>query len=101
MAINKAKKIWMNGKWVAWDDARIHVLSHVAHYASSVFEGIRCYVTRQGRAIGRALGATAAELGVTERVHIRRLTALMREPVRQDIGHRGRGLRDSAAEAVR
>src|SRR3989442_5802224 len=53
MAIIKASKIWMNGKWVAWDDARIHILSHVAHYASSVFEGIRCYHTRRGPAIFR------------------------------------------------
>jgi len=53
MAISKVEKIWMNGKWVAWDDAKIHVLSHVAHYASSVFEGIRCYGTKSGAAIFR------------------------------------------------
>jgi branched-chain amino acid aminotransferase len=53
MAIVKAGKIWMNGKWVAWDDARIHILSHVAHYASSVFEGIRSYRTPDGPAIFR------------------------------------------------
>src|SRR5437879_10383305 len=53
MAMQKVEKIWMNGKWVAWDDAKIHVLSHVAHYASSVFEGIRCYDTRRGPAIFR------------------------------------------------
>ncbi len=53
MALTKVEKIWMNGKWVAWDDAKIHILSHVAHYASSVFEGIRCYRTRTGPAIFR------------------------------------------------
>ena len=53
MAISKVEKIWMSGKWVAWDDARIHVLSHVAHYASSVFEGIRAYATKGGVAIFR------------------------------------------------
>lgn len=53
MAIMKANKIWMSGKWVAWDDAKIHILSHVVHYASSVFEGIRCYPTRRGPAIFR------------------------------------------------
>ena len=53
MAMTKASKIWMNGKWVPWDDARIHILSHVVHYASSVFEGIRCYDTRRGPAIFR------------------------------------------------
>ena len=53
MAISKVDTIWMSGKWVAWDDAKIHVLSHVAHYASSVFEGIRSYKTRSGVAIFR------------------------------------------------
>jgi len=53
MAMTKSDKIWMNGDWVAWDDAKIHVLSHVAHYGSSVFEGIRCYATRNGPAIFR------------------------------------------------
>jgi len=53
MALTKVEKIWMNGKWVAWDDAKIHILSHVAHYASSVFEGIRAYRTRTGPAIFR------------------------------------------------
>lgn len=53
MALKKAGVIWMNGSWVAWDDAKIHVLSHVAHYASSVFEGIRSYATRKGPAIFR------------------------------------------------
>jgi branched-chain amino acid aminotransferase len=53
MAIAKTEKIWMNGKWVAWDDAKIHVLSHVAHYASSVFEGIRAYDTPDGPAVFR------------------------------------------------
>ena len=53
MAMVKSDKIWMNGQWVAWDDAQIHVLSHVAHYGSSVFEGIRCYKTAAGPAIFR------------------------------------------------
>lgn len=46
-------KIWHNGRFIAWDDARIHVLSHVVSYGSSVFEGLRCYQTRQGPAIFR------------------------------------------------
>ena len=48
-----AKKIWHNGKFVDWQDANIHVMSHVIHYASSVFEGIRCYATPKGPAIFR------------------------------------------------
>ena len=53
MAFEKADKIWMNGKLVNWDDATIHVLSHVVHYGSSVFEGARCYKTKKGPAIFR------------------------------------------------
>jgi len=51
MPIKKVEKIWMNGKLVNWDDATIHVLSHVIHYGSSWFEGIRCYETAKGSAI--------------------------------------------------
>lgn len=49
----KAEKIWFNGKLVDWDDAQIHVLSHVVHYGSSVFEGMRCYAAKQGPACFR------------------------------------------------
>ena len=48
-----AKKIWYNGKLIDWGDANIHVMSHVIHYASAVFEGIRCYSTPQGPAVFR------------------------------------------------
>ncbi len=40
--------IWMNGEMVKWDDAKIHVCSHVIHYGSSVFEGMRVYKTDKG-----------------------------------------------------
>ena len=53
MPFNKADKIWMNGKLVNWDDAKIHVLSHVVHYGSSVFEGLRCYKTHKRSACFR------------------------------------------------
>jgi branched-chain amino acid aminotransferase len=49
----KSEKIWMNGKLVPWDDARIHVGAHVVHYGSAVFEGIRCYNTPDGPAVFR------------------------------------------------
>ncbi len=45
--------IWMNGTFVAFEDAKIHVLSHVVHYGSSVFEGIRAYASPKGTAIFR------------------------------------------------
>jgi branched-chain amino acid aminotransferase len=47
-------KIWHNGRLIRWDDAKIHVLSHVVSYGSSVFEGVRCYDTANGPAIFRA-----------------------------------------------
>lgn len=53
MAFPKAEKIWFNGRLVDWDDAQIHVLSHVIHYGSSVFEGLRCYDTKRGPACFR------------------------------------------------
>ncbi|MEO6333630.1 MAG: branched-chain amino acid transaminase [Pyrinomonadaceae bacterium] len=46
-------KVWRNGEIIAWDDARVHIMSHVIHYGSSVFEGIRCYNTKQGSAVFR------------------------------------------------
>jgi branched-chain amino acid aminotransferase len=46
-------KIWMNGTFVEWKDATIHVASHVLHYASGVFEGARCYATPKGSACFR------------------------------------------------
>jgi branched-chain amino acid aminotransferase len=50
----RTDKIWRNGKLVSWDEATIHVISHVVHYGSSVFEGMRCYETPNGGAIFRA-----------------------------------------------
>lgn len=46
-------KVWRNGEIIDWNDARVHIMSHVIHYGSSVFEGIRCYNTTQGSAVFR------------------------------------------------
>src|SRR5919205_2141521 len=46
-------EVWHDGEFIKWDDARVHVMSHVLHYGSSVFEGIRCYRTRRGPAVFR------------------------------------------------
>jgi branched-chain amino acid aminotransferase len=54
MAIEKTEKIWHNGKLIPWDEAQIHVMSHVVNYGSSVFEGVRCYALPSGPAIFRA-----------------------------------------------
>src|SRR5258705_5655395 len=45
--------VWHDGEFIPWSDARVHVMSHVLHYGSSIFEGIRCYATKQGPAIFR------------------------------------------------
>jgi branched-chain amino acid aminotransferase len=51
--VNTADQIWLNGEFVAWEDAKVHVLTHAIHYGTAVFEGIRAYETPQGTAIFR------------------------------------------------
>jgi branched-chain amino acid aminotransferase len=53
MSSPRSDLIWMNGTLVPWDAARIHIGSHVIHYGSAVFEGIRCYKTAEGPAVFR------------------------------------------------
>jgi branched-chain amino acid aminotransferase len=51
--ISKTDKIWMDGKFVKWEDANVHILTHTLQYGLGVFEGIRCYETKKGPAIFR------------------------------------------------
>jgi branched-chain amino acid aminotransferase len=51
--VNTADLIWLNGEFVAWEDAKVHVLTHALHYGTAVFEGVRAYETPQGTAIFR------------------------------------------------
>src|SRR5260370_30793405 len=86
--LKPTEKIWHNGRFIAWDDAKIHVLSHVTSYGSSVFEGIRCYATPSGAAIFRV------------RDHIRRLldsAKIYRIELKYGTGE----LADAMAELVR
>jgi branched-chain amino acid aminotransferase len=53
--MHETEKIWMNGELVPWGDAKVHVLSHVLHYGSGVFEGIRAYSTDRGPAVFRLM----------------------------------------------
>jgi branched-chain amino acid aminotransferase len=53
MPITPTEKIWMDGRLVDWDDARVHVLTHTLHYGCGVFEGIRAYETADGPAVFR------------------------------------------------
>jgi branched-chain amino acid aminotransferase len=71
----RTSRIWRDGQFVNWEDATIHVMSHVVHYGSSVFEGIRCYETPNGPAIFRLAD------------HVRRLRdscKIYRMPLRHD-----------------
>jgi branched-chain amino acid aminotransferase len=82
------EKIWHNGRFIAWDEARIHVLSHVVSYGSSVFEGVRCYDTQRGPAIFRL------------REHTRRLLDSARI-YRMPIGYSLEQLMEAQVELVR
>jgi len=46
--VDKAKKIWLDGKFIDWDDANVHLLTHTLHYGYGVFEGTRCYKLKDG-----------------------------------------------------
>jgi branched-chain amino acid aminotransferase len=99
--LTPTEKIWHNGRFVRWEDAQIHVLSHVVSYGSSVFEGIRCYSTPSGPAVFRLhehvrrmmdsakiyrmdkLGFSAAELAeaMLETVRVNHLEACYIRPI--------------------
>jgi branched-chain amino acid aminotransferase len=86
--LTPTEKIWHNGRFIAWDDAKIHVLSHVVSYGSSVFEGIRCYETQTGPAVFRL------------REHIRRMQDSAKI-YRMDVPFSTDELAEAALELVR
>jgi branched-chain amino acid aminotransferase len=53
MNVDPTDLIWMNGEFIAWEDAKVHVLTHGLHYGTGVFEGVRCYDTELGPAVFR------------------------------------------------
>jgi branched-chain amino acid aminotransferase len=53
MKVEPTDLIWMNGEFVSWEDAKVHVLTHGLHYGTGVFEGVRCYDTQLGPAVFR------------------------------------------------
>jgi branched-chain amino acid aminotransferase len=100
MSFPKSEKIWMNGKFVPWDDARIHIASHVIHYGSAVFEGVRCYATPDGPAVFRLdahterlynsakiyrmdmpMGAEAFNQAILETISVNRMEACYIRPI--------------------
>ena len=56
MVAVSGKRIWLDGRFVDWAEARVHVLTHTLHYGLGVFEGIRCYRTADGRSAVFRLG---------------------------------------------
>ena len=87
--LTPTEKIWHNGRMIPWEDARIHVLSHVVNYGSSVFEGIRCYSTPSGPAIFRL------------REHVRRMLDSAKIYRMDTIGYTAEQLEEAMLELVR
>ena len=83
------EKIWFNGRLIGWNDAKIHVLSHVVSYGSSVFEGIRCYDTAQGPSIFRL------------REHVRRMIDSAKIYRMDNVGFTQEQLAEAMVELVR
>src|SRR5262245_11436551 len=77
MVAVSGKRIWLDGRFVDWSEARVHVLTHTLHYGLGVFEGIRCYRTADGRSAVFRLGDHLRRL--YESAHIN----LMEVPVPQ------------------
>ncbi len=86
--LKPTKQIWHNGRFIPWEDATIHVLSHVVSYGSSVFEGIRCYNTAGGPAVFRL------------HEHVRRLVDSAKI-YRMDVGYSREQLAEAMQELVR
>jgi branched-chain amino acid aminotransferase len=86
--VEKSEWIWINGEFVAWDDAKVHVLSHGLHYGTGVFEGIRCYETDQGPAVFR------------HREHLERLQSSA-ELYYMPLGYTPEELREATHELIR
>ena len=86
--LTPTKSIWHNGRFIKWEEATIHIFSHVVSYGSSVFEGIRCYSTPGGPAVFRL------------REHIRRMLDSAKI-YRMDLGYSAEDLGEAMLELVR
>lgn len=87
--LTPTEKIWHNGRFIRWEEATIHVLSHVVSYGTSVFEGIRCYATPSGPAVFRL------------REHVRRLVDSAKIYRMENLGFSAAQLADAMLEVVR
>lgn len=87
--LTPTEKIWHNGRFIRWEEATIHVLSHVVSYGTSVFEGIRCYATPSGPAVFRL------------HEHVRRLTDSAKIYRMENLGYSSAELAAAMLELVR
>jgi len=87
--LTPTEKIWHNGRFIRWEDATIHILSHVVSYGTSVFEGIRCYATPAGPAVFRL------------REHIRRMLDSAKIYRMENLGYSADQLAEAMLEIVR
>jgi branched-chain amino acid aminotransferase len=87
--LTPTEKIWHNGRFIRWEEATIHVLSHVVSYGSSVFEGIRCYSTPAGPAVFRL------------REHVRRMVDSAKIYRMENLGFTADQLAEAMLELVR
>ncbi|MEW6592880.1 MAG: branched-chain amino acid transaminase [Candidatus Hadarchaeota archaeon] len=90
MSLTPTKFIWMDGKFVPWTKAKVHLLTHTLHYGMGVFEGIRCYKTTRGPAVFRLkdhmkrLENSAKVVGMKLPYSVDRLTQATRETIRKN-----------------
>lgn len=87
-ALKPSKVLWHDGELVPWDEAKIHIGTHVLHYGSSVFEGIRCYDTERGSAVFR-LGEHMRRLRDSAKIY------------RMDLDHDLESLSEAVLETIR
>ena len=87
--LTPTEKIWHNGRFIKWEEATIHVLSHVVSYGSSVFEGLRCYATPSGPAVFRL------------REHVRRMIDSAKIYRIENLGFTADELAEAMLEVVR
>src|SRR5215469_10820510 len=87
--LTPTEKIWHNGRFIPWNEATVHVLAHVVSYGSSVFEGIRCYATKEGPAVFRL------------REHVRRLYDSAKIYRMENLGYSQADLAEAMLELVR
>lgn len=92
--MNPTKVIWLNGSFIPWKDAKVHVMTHALHYGSGVFEGIRAYKTGRGPAIFRLkdhierLRYSASQLGMELSYSVEQLCSVTVELIKQnDLEH--------------